>query len=398
MKHFLMISPQYPPRLRYFANRLKAHGFLISGLGDADWGALAPELQGDLAEYRRADLSCYNGNEELIPGKYADVRSTAHYLADKYGRPEYLDSFNEWWLPLDAALRRDLGVPGIKPEDLARLVRKSLMKERFRSAGVAVVQGELIDDLPRLLHFFEKAGRDIIVKPDRGVGASDTYRVRSREEAERFFRGRNPSYPYYTEAFIGAPDRLLYSFDGFTDGSGEPVFTTAHWYNSGIMEVVEGNPLSYNNLRTEEIPPALRKAGLAAVKAFGLKKNFFHIEFFSVNGVCYGLEINARPPGVLTLDMMNHSKGIDIWDMYARMCAGEKVEYKPVRDMVCAYAARFNDRPYRYSHDELLARHGREIVFHMPMDSKVMGDYAYLVLTETQDHRKEIVAEISALR
>jgi polysaccharide deacetylase 2 family uncharacterized protein YibQ len=66
--------------------------------------------------------------------------------------------------------------------------------------------------------------------------------------------------------------------------------------------------------------------------------------------------------------------------------------------MVCTYAARFHNRPYRYSHDELLARHGREIVFHMPMDSKVMGDYAYLVLTETQDHRKEIVSEISALR
>ncbi|OGS50583.1 MAG: hypothetical protein A3J79_01050 [Elusimicrobia bacterium RIFOXYB2_FULL_62_6] len=398
MNNFLMISPQYPPRLRFFANRLKGRGFRVLGMGDADWGALAPELQADLAEYCRADLSCYAGNEALIPDRYDSVRAAAEYLAGQHGRLAYLESFNEWWLPLDAALRRDLGVPGLWPEDLAPLVRKSLMKERFRAAGVAVVKGEIVTDLPRLLAFFEGNGRDIIVKPDRGVGASDTYRVRSREEAERFFNARNPAYPYYMEAFIGDPERELYSFDGFTDASGEPLFTTAHRYNDGILEVVEGNPLSYHNLKTDEIPAELKAAGLAALKAFGLKKNFFHIEFFSVRGTCFGLEINARPPGVLTVDMINHSKGLDLWDLYARMCAGEQVDARPAHDMICAYAARFNDKPYRSSHDELLARYGREIVFHMPMDSKVMGDYAYLVLTGTQEQRAEIVADISALR
>lgn len=398
MRNFLMISPQYPPRLRFFANRLKARGFNILGMGDADWGALAPELRGDLTEYCRADLSCYSGNEVIDQDKYGSVLAAAAYLSDKYGGLEYLESFNEWWLPLDATLRRDLGVNGIKPDALAPLVRKSLMKERFRAAGVAVVEGETVTDLPRLLAFFERVGRDIVVKPDRGVGASDTHRIRSREEAERFFNSRNPSYPYYIETFIGDPGRLLYSFDGFTGPDGEPVFTTAHWYNDGILEVVEGNPLSYNNLKADEIPAPLRAAGLASLKAFGLKKNFFHIEFFSVNGTCFGLEINARPPGVLTVDMINHSKGLDLWDLYARMCAGETVDARPSRDLVCAYAARFHDRPYRLSHDELLARYGRELVFHMPMDSKVMGDYAYLVLTETQEQRIEIVSDISALR
>ena len=48
--------------------------------------------------------------------------------------------------------------------------------------------------------------------------------------------------------------------------------------------------------------------------------------------------------------------------------------------------------------EELLARYGGEIVFHMQMDSKVMGDYAYLLLTETQERRKEILAAGSELR
>ena len=398
MNNFIMLSPQYPPRLRFFANRLKARGFSVLGVGDADWGALDEALRADLAEYCRADLSCYSGNEELIGEKYASVLSAVRYLAEKHGPPAYLESFNEWWLPLDAALRQDLGIPGLKPAELARLVRKSVMKDRFRQAGVAVVEGELVTGLGALLDFFERSGRDIVAKPDRGVGASDTRRIRSREEAERFFNGRNPAFPYYIEKFISGPGRELYSFDGFTDAAGEPVFFTCHHYNDGILEVVEGNPLSYHNLRSAEIPADLKAAGLAALKAFELKKNFFHIEFFRLNGICLGLEINARPPGVLTVDMINHSKGVDCWDLYARMCAGEKLEVKLPHDRVSCYAARVFDRPYLLSHEELLARYGEEIVFHMPMDSKVMGDYAYLVLTETQERRQEILERISELR
>ena len=96
--------------------------------------------------------------------------------------------------------------------------------------------------------------------------------------------------------------------------------------------------------------------------------------------------------------MINHSKGIDCWDLYARMCAGEKLDVKLPRDLVCCYAARIYGRPYALSHEELLARYGGEIVLHMPMDSKVMGDYAYLVLTETQERRKEILEKISELK
>ena len=395
MRPFIAISPQYPPRLRFFINRLKARGFTVLGVGDADWGCLDEALRADLTEYCKADLACYCGNEELAPDKYSQVRSAVEYLKNKYGQPEYLESFNEWWLPLDAALRRDLDIPGMKTDGLARLVRKSVMKERFRQAGVTVVDGALITDLAHLLAFFEKSGRDIVVKPDRGVGASDTHRIRSREEAEQFFSGRDTAFPYYMEKFIAGPGRELFSFDGFTDGEGKPVFFTCHHYNDGIMEVVSGNPLSYYNLRADEIPLDLKAAGFAAVRAFDLKKNFFHIEFFRVNGVCFGLEINARPPGVLTVDMINHSKGIDCWDLYARMCAGENMDVKLPRDMVCAYAARVFDRTYKLSHDELLARYGKEIVFHMPMDSKVMGDYAYLVLTETQEQRAEILARIA---
>ena len=398
MKNFVMISPQYPQRLYFFADRLKKRGLRVLGAGDQDLWNLREDLRRDLTEYCQTHLACYDANGTPGGENLDHVCSALGYLQDKYGPLGLIESFNEWWLPLDAELRKRFGVPGVQPEQLLHLTRKSLMKKRFQEAGVETVPGQLLTTLPQMLAFLSASGGDIVVKPDRGVGASDTHRLRSEEQCRRFFEGRNPELTYFLEKFVDAPDRELLSFDGLAGADGAPVFFTAHKYSSGIMEIVGGNPLSYWSYKSSELPEGLQKAGLAALKAFGLKNNFFHIEFFKTAGRIIGLEINARPPGVLTLDMVNHAKGIDCWDLYAALAAGEKPDCKPADDLVCAYAARLYDgRDYRFSHEQLLERFPEEIAFHMPMDSKVMGDYAYLLRARSQERCFEIIKEISAV-
>ncbi len=395
---FLFISPQYPPRLRFLANRLKAKGFTVVGIGDSDWGSLPPELQGDLAEYSKVNMNCYRPDGSIDPDIYAGIFNAACYLADKYGKPEYIESFNEWWLPLDAQLREDMGVQGCKPDSLHHINRKSLMKERFRRAGVNVVPGKLVDDLPGMLRFMSGCGNDIIVKPDHGVGASDTRRVRTKAEAEAFFAKKPAEVQYYMEKFISGDDRELFSFDGITDEDGKPAFFTVHHYCDGIMEVVGGGTLSYNNLKMMEMPDDLLKAGFASVESFNIRKNFFHIEFFYAGGRFFGLEINARPPGVVTLDMDNHARGIDTWAIYADICANGHSNIQGCRDMVCGYVGRLNGFDYRLSHDDILHIFGQEIVFHCPMDSRVMGDYCYLTLSDSQERCDELRRAITATR
>ncbi len=396
---FLFISPQYPQRLRFLANRLKAAGFTVVGIGDSDWASLAPELQGDLAEYCKVNMNCYRADGSIEPDAYAGIFNTACYLADKYGKPEYIESFNEWWLPLDAQLRADLGVQGNKPDELSHLNRKSLMKERFRRAGVSVVPGKLVEDLPGMLRFMNGiCNNDIIVKPDHGVGASCTYRIRTKEEAENFFANKNPAQRFYMERFISGEDRELLSFDGITDADGKPAFFIAHHYCDGIMEVVGGGTLSYNNLKMSEMPEGLLKAGLASVESFNIRKNFFHIEFFKSGEKFFGLEINARPPGVVTLDMDNHARGMDIWALYADICANGHTCLGPSQDRICGYVGRLNSCDYRLSHNDIMARFGSEIVFHMPMDSRVMGDYCYLTISDSQERREELRRAITELR
>ncbi|MBP5287954.1 MAG: hypothetical protein J6Z08_08670 [Elusimicrobiales bacterium] len=395
---FLFISPQYPQRLRFLANRLKAAGFTVVGIGDSDWGSLNPELQRDLAEYCKVNMNCYRPDGSIDQDVYAGIFNTACYLADKYGKPEYIESFNEWWLPLDAQLRADLGVQGNKPDELRHLNRKSLMKERFRRAGVNVVPGKLVENISGMIKFMNSCGNDIIVKPDHGVGASSTYRIRTREEAERFFANKNPEQQFYMEKFISGSDRELFSFDGITDADGKPAFYIAHHYCDGIMEVVDGGTLSYNNIRLSDIPEDLVRAGMASVESFNIRKNFFHIEFFRSDGKFFGLEINARPPGVVTLDMDNHARGMDLWALYADICANGHTAIEGSQDRICGYVGRLNSCNYRLSHEEIMRQFGNEIVFDMPMDSRVMGDYCYLTLSDSPERCEELRRFITELR
>lgn len=395
---FLFISPQYPQRLRFLANRLKAAGFTVVGIGDSDWGSLNPELQRDLAEYCKVNMNCYRPDGSIDQDVYAGIFNTACYLADKYGKPEYIESFNEWWLPLDAQLRADLGVQGNKPDELWHLNRKSLMKERFRRAGVNVVPGKLVENISGMIKFMNSCGNDIIVKPDHGVGASSTYRIRTREEAERFFANKNPEQQFYMEKFISGSDRELFSFDGITDADGKPAFYIAHHYCDGIMEVVDGGTLSYNNIRLSDIPEDLVRAGMASVESFNIRKNFFHIEFFRSDGKFFGLEINARPPGVVTLDMDNHARGMDLWALYADICANGHTAIEGSQDRICGYVGMLNSCNYRLSHEEIMRQFGNEIVFDMPMDSRVMGDYCYLTLSDSPERCEELRRFITELR
>lgn len=71
-----------------------------------------------------------------------------------------------------------------------------------------------------------------------------------------------------------------------------------------------------------EISPELRKMGEAALKAFGAKSRFFHLEFFRLKtakpslgnaGDILGLEVNMRPAGGYTVDMLNYAGGLDLY-------------------------------------------------------------------------------------
>ena len=120
MKNVIFLSPNFPENYWKFCYELKQNGMNVLGIGDAPYDNLLPELRDSLSEYYKVD-SLEN---------YDQVYRAVAFFIFKHGPIDWLESNNEYWLELDAALRTAFHITsGIQSEDIPRIKYKSKMKE-----------------------------------------------------------------------------------------------------------------------------------------------------------------------------------------------------------------------------------------------------------------------------
>ena len=95
MKNFVFISPNFPTNYWQFCRELKNNGLNVLGIGDQPYEELKPELKASLNEYYKV-----NSLEN-----YDEVYRAVAFFTFKYGRIDWLESNNEYWLMQDAQLR-----------------------------------------------------------------------------------------------------------------------------------------------------------------------------------------------------------------------------------------------------------------------------------------------------
>jgi biotin carboxylase len=373
--NIVFLSPHFPPNYHLFCVHLKDLGANVLGLADEPYDHLNPRLQGSLREYYQVrDMHNY---DELL--------RACGYFTYRYGKIDRIDSQNEYWLETEAQLRTDFNIYGIKNDSISKIKRKSRMKKVFVEAGVPVARGKVVSSLAEAKKLVRETGYPVIAKPDIGVGANKTYKIRDQEELKSFFELK-PVDDYIMEEFI---DGAICSFDGLADRDGRPVFYTAHEYSQGVMESVnEGRDIYYYSHR--QIPADLEEAGLRVLQAFNVRERFFHLEFFRTraDNRILALEVNIRPPGGLTTDMFNYANDIDVYHEWAHVILHNRFTAQYSRKYHCAYIGRKPDRRYANSHEEILSRFQPYIVHHEPISgvfSVALGDYGYLVRSSELD-------------
>jgi hypothetical protein len=365
----LFISPSFPPQFFRFCTALRAHGVNVLGLGDTPAHELPHELHAALGEYVHVPNLEHDDDGAL--------RGVAH-LISKHGRLARVESHNEHWLALEGRLREDFNIPGPRSETLARWRAKSCMAELFAQAGVPHLDGHVYATPEAARAFVRAHGLPVIFKPDTGVGAQRTFKVSTEAELDVVLRERLDGYlmqPFITGTIV--------SYDGLVDDAGRIVFETSHEYSSGIMEVVNQR-LDFSYWNAREVAPRLRDYGRRTVEGFGVRGRFFHIEFFRLaDGTYRALEINVRPPGGFTTDMMNYAGDIDVYDLWARMVAGLDVAHftwTPKYHVL--HASRRADRRYRADAAALRAHLGQRLLWLREMPGALtaaMGEQVVLV-------------------
>ncbi|MEY8700345.1 ATP-grasp domain-containing protein [Streptococcus ferus] len=380
--NFVMISPHFPENFETFAHRLSENGIHTLGIADAPYEALSQGLKDHLTEYYRVD------NME----DYDQVYRAVAYFASKYGRIDRIESHNEYWLELDARLRTDFNVFGYKNEDMLAIKTKAKMKEIFRQSGLKVARGQVFHSDDQARKLAQELGFPVIIKPNSGVGASDTYKIKSPKELEDFFTYQTPGVEYIMEEFI---DGDIVTFDGLTDHDGKIVFYASLEYSEAVLDTVEKDGDMFYYV-PREIAPELVALGKKCVEAFNVKERFFHFEFFRIKSTkeLMALEVNCRPPGGLTIDMWNYANDFDVFNEYAHIVKDNRFDTQITHPYNVVYISRKANQNYAHSIEEVEARYGEEII---SIDSvpgifaKIMGEVGILARTESLAQMRDII-------
>ncbi len=386
--NFVFISPHFPPQYFHFVAALRERGVNVLAIGDASYDSLRPELRDSLREY--FFVPSLQDEEALL--------RAAGYFTWRHGRLHRIESLNESWLEVEARLREDFNVPGLRPAEVHRLRSKSGMAAIFREAEVPHPELERVQGAEQVKAFARRVGYPLVLKPDVGVGAAHTFRVSSDAEVDRALAQPLPT-AYVAQVYVRG---TIVTFDGLVDAEGRILLHLSHEYSDGVMEVVnEKRDLSFWSLK--HIPPALEEMGRKAVAALGLRERWFHLEFFRLpDGRFMVLEANLRPPGGFMTDMINYSCDIDVYRLWARIVTGDPAgdfRYTP-RYHVC-HVGRRADRVYRHSHEEVVRRLGPTLVLHMRELPSVyqgaMGKEMYLTRHEDLERMRQDVRFVQEL-
>ena len=379
--NYLLISPNFPKSQEYFAKRLSEKGITVLGIGTESYDELSPRLQEVITEYFKV-----NNLED-----YNEVLKAVAFLTYKYGKIDRVESNNEYWLELDAKIREDFNIDGVRPSQLLLTKYKSRMKDVFRKAGARVVEGLSISNKEELAPTIETLGLPVIAKPDNGVGAANTYKLFTQEDVENYRNTWDESVSYFLEQYID--NAVLCTYDGLIDSEGKVVFDTSFTYSLPTLELVNNAQDYYTDIEPK-IDEKLVELGKNIVKEFGMKERFFHIEFFKLpDGEYIALEYNNRIAGGITIDLYNYAYNCDLYELYAKVVVGEEVP-KYETDNYTATVSRRNKYNYKYSEDDVNIEYHEKIrmVEYVPkVFAEAMGDVIFIVTVGSKEELTEII-------
>ena len=387
--NFIFISPHFPHTYWQFCDRLHRNGINVLGIGDAPYDSLEEPLKAALTEYYRVDSL----------EDYDQVYRAVAFFAFRYGKIDWVESMNEYWLEQDARLRTDFNITtGIRSDRIGFIKEKSLMKKLYLEAGIPTARQHVVSSREAGQAFIQQVGFPVIVKPDIGVGATHTWKLENDADLDAFY-DHLPAVPYVMEEFIQGE---ICSYDAIIDSKCNPLFESMTVWPP-VMDIVNKD-LDLMYYTCPAVPEKLRELGRKTVKAFGVDRRFVHLEFFRLTkarkglgeiGDFVALEVNMRPAGGYTPDMMDFAHSTDVYQIYADMVAFDARKLPDAAEhFYCVYASRKDGHTYTRTHDEIMAQYGSRMMMQEempPMNWPQMGRYMYTARLETFEEAQAFI-------
>ena len=241
------------------------------------------------------------------------------------------------------------------------------MKEYYQKAGIATARYHMVDDLEGCRKFINEVGYPVVVKPDNGVGASDTHKLSSDEELKRFLLYKSTYHPdlsYIMEEFVHAE---VNSYDAIIDGSGNPIFEAGNVSPVSIMDIVNDNDNSIYYI-IKDLPEDTRAAGA-------------HIDL-----QCHELALFAR--------------STNVYKIWADMIAFGGTDMPVGEHYYCPFAGRRDGKNFVYSHEQIMQKYQKNMrmVDRIPEAlSGAMGNQMYVATFSTREEMEQFYSDVLAV-
>ena len=374
--NIIFISPTFPKSYYQFPRATKRAGLKTLGIAEDSYDSLIPELKESLDDYYQVS-SLEN---------YDEVYRAVAYFSFKYGKIDYIESNNEYWLAQDAKLRTDFNITSsYNTEDLQSFKYKSGMKSYYEKVGIKVARYHMVSTLDEGKKFIQEVGYPVVVKPDNGVGASATYKLSNDDELEKFYQTKLTTQ-YIMEEFV--PGEIV-SFYGIAGPNSEVIFFTTEVFTENVMEIVNNVNECFYYINRKD-PEDLVEIGRKTIESFKPRNRFFHCEFFRMKkdkpglakkGEIIGLEVNMRPPGGYTTDLFNFGHDIDVYQIYADMLRDGAIEVPYEKAYYAGYIGKRDKLTYKHSEKDITKKYSKNILMHDRMPeilSDAMGNEFYI--------------------
>lgn len=393
--NFIFISPNYPPSYWQFCQRLRDNGVTVLAIGDAPYFELCEPLRSCLTEYYYLN-SLHD---------YDQVYRAVAFFIFKYGRIDWLDSNNGYWMEQDARLRSDFNIrTGLLGDHSAVWGRRSKMLATLREAGLPVLRcrpASTVQEVRDLLG--EIGGYPIVGKPD--IAWTTSAKLESDSELNAFFMGK-PMGTYLFEEWL---EGEVCSYDAITDSAGEPLFESMSVWPRSIANLARsGENMAYYTCAS--MPEELRELGRREIRALGANSRFVHLRFLHVAryrpGAVYGgeylaLDANLRPADCYLPDMINFAHSTDVYRIWADMVVRDcRLLPDSGEHHWCAYAGRRDHEPYAHSHEEILSRYSARLALCERVPENVpemMGNQMYAIHAYSEEEVREFIAYVHEL-
>ena len=354
--NLVFISPNFPTYYWNFCKSLRERGVTVLGIGDAPYDDLVSETRESLVEYYRVN-NLQN---------YDEVYRAMGFFIGKYGRIDYIESQNEFWLELEAKLREDFNIHhGVRPKELEVMKYKSKMKEIYKKANVPTA----------------------------------TYKLKNKKQVSEFLTSWDRGVSFIAEEFVNGH---VETFDGITDSKANILICTSHVMMQSIMDIVnEGGDTSFYGQIVEGSD--IKEVGTRVVKAFDARQKFFHFEFFRLDkdkeglgkkGDLVGLEVNMRAPGAYIPDMMNYSYNANVYDIFADMLIYDHCFIEPKQQYCIGYAGRRNGLKYKHHSQQIRMKYKNQLISYeiVPESlSAAMANQVYLLRAKNEQEIKRMI-------